>query len=448
MLLSSSKNAINSIHLFNTKTQKIELFIPIDPNNVRMYVCGPTVYDKPHIGNARPGIVFDILRRLLENTYTLTHVSNITDIDDKIINAALAKNTNINTITQGAFDQYMLDMEALNVKAPTFQPKATEYVERMCLIIKDLLEKGFAYIEKSGDVLFNTAKYENYGCFGKPSDENADFVLWKNVTPIQEALEAGYCWETPPYMTYPSDQKSYGRPGWHLECTAMSTALLGSVFDIHGGGIDLSFPHHENERAQSCAFANVDDCANYWVHNGLIQFQGGKMSKSVGNIMFLDQINQQFHALSVRLYLLQTHYRQTLNWSQEGLEKAHKRLTSFYKKLKNIKHAQVLIPDEFIKALSYDLNTPQALALIDQMLQTEQLEQAYACLDMLGLIYKQGCLNWLQRKITPFQKELLEQRQIHKLNKNFIQADLIRKQLLTEGINVEDNKNDYFWHMI
>ena len=454
-------NVCVNLQLFNTLTQAKQSFIPIDPKSVSMYVCGPTVYDRPHVGNARPAVVFDVLFRMLKMRYDVTYVSNITDIDDKIINAAIAQNVSIDQITSKALEAYNHDMRALNVLPPTFTPKATEYVDRMCDVAVRLIQSGYAYVSDNGDVMFDIKSFKDYGRLARVhsniSDDiegssDVDFVLWKNIPAdqLEQAQKAKYCWETPGALCK-DEQTYFGRPGWHLECTAMSTALLGDCFDIHGGGADLMFPHHENERAQTCCYSAKTECANYWMHNGLIQFEGGKMSKSLGNVLFLSDVSEQTHALSVRLFFLQTHYKQTLYWSENGLKLAHERLTSFYKKLRNWECEEVVCKqsDEFIAALENDLNTPLALTLVDKYLQTHAFEKAYSALSVLGLIYDGGVNAWLHRRpLTDEQAVLLEERMECKNQKNYAKADQLRKQLFEQGVIVEDVPDGYQWHCI
>lgn len=442
--------------LFNTVNGMLEEFVPIDVSNVRMYVCGPTVYDKPHVGNARPAVVFDVLFRLLKGLYSkVTYVSNITDIDDKIINKAKENGVGIGVITQKAFEQYRSDMEALNVLSPTMQPKATEYVEEMKRIIVRLVEKGHAYLDESGDVLFRIESFVGYWKWQKPIDDAKDFVLWKNVVDYTVGLEKEYCWESP------LEQGKYGRPGWHIECTAMSSCLLGDMFDIHGGGIDLAFPHHENERAQTCCFTQSNECARYWMHNGLIEFEQGKMSKSLGNIVFLDDVIGEVSGLSVRYYFLQTHYQHTLKWSMENLRLAHIKLTLILKQLNKFEKdwrvddcVNVKNEDnecvEVINALKSNLNTSLALTIIDEYMSVKQYKGVYEGLRILGLIPQQSIQSWLHRRpLTAEQKDLLRKRVECRGSRDFVHADEIRQQLLNDGIAVEDEcDGKYTWYCV
>lgn len=511
----SNKNLKQTVTLqfFNTVTKQTEVFKPIDPEHIKMYVCGPTVYASPHIGNARPMIVFDVLFRLLKVLYpSVTYARNITDIDDKIITAAKEQEKTISQITTAAYEAFSADMKKLNVLPPTYEPKATEYIPNMTDIIKKLLHQNNAYVAENGDVLFDIGQYSDYGLF-TPIDElesghrrlnntnNADisqdnksesdkspldFVLWKNVAD-EDAQKYEYAWLTPDYMK-PLNKKNevmYGRPGWHIECTAMSISLLGAKFDIHGGGQDLIFPHHENERAQTCAYSHEHNCANYWMHNGLIQAEDGKMSKSLGNTIYLKDLHQQFPGESVRYFMLQTHYRHPLIWKKDNLSLAHIKLTKILKTLwlaknnnkdiefnnnteinNNIQlnnNSTQIIPEIF-QALANDLNTPLAITHLDQYINTREYKKAYAALQILGLFpnddtaenvdgivdsIQSNIQNWLQRMIlTEDEKQLMEKRWKAKLEKDFQTADQIRKEFEEKGIVIEDNGEGYVWYNV
>ena len=322
-----------SFNLYNTLNGKKEVLKAIDPKHLKIYACGPTVYNYAHIGNARMAVVFDTLVRTLRSIYPkVTYVSNITDIDDKIIEAAIDQNVDISTITEKYTQIYNEDMSKLNVLAPDVQPKATEYISEMIELIEDLISKGFAY-EKEGHVLFHVPTYNNYGKLSKINREEqiagsrvevapfkkdpADFILWKPSTENQPG------WESP---------WGFGRPGWHTECSAMSKKTLGLPFDIHGGGRDLIFPHHENEIAQSCcSSANIEDpssYAKYWMHNGFVTIEGEKMSKSLGNIILVRELTDSYHGEVIRLALLSSHYRQGLDWNEKVIHQANKLLSN------------------------------------------------------------------------------------------------------------------------
>ena len=370
-------------HLFNTLSGKKEILKPSDPQHVKIYACGPTVYNYAHIGNARMAVVFDTFVRTLRFIFPkVTYVSNITDIDDKIIEAAVEQNVEISVITKKFTKIYNEDMAKLNVLEPDVQPKATEYIPEMIDLIKELVEKDFAY-EKDGHVLFHVPTYENYGKLSnRIKDEQiagsrvdvadfkkdpADFVLWKPSTGVQPG------WESP---------WGIGRPGWHTECSAMSEKTIGLPLDIHGGGRDLIFPHHENEIAQSCCTAaensNPESYAKYWMHNGFVTIDGEKMSKSLGNIILVNELTQKYHGEVIRLALLSTHYRQALDWNDNVIHQAKKLLDKLYSllnELNDVKESKE--PDnDLIEILLDDLNTPGLMANINKLLKNaESLEE-------------------------------------------------------------------------
>ena len=381
------------LKLYNTLTRKKESFQPIDPANVRMYVCGPTVYQRIHIGNARPLIVFDVLFRLLRHLYGEQHVTyarNITDIDDKIIAQAEKNGESIESLTERTTRDFLADAEALGCLRPTHQPKATEHIGEMQAMIAKLIEQGHAYAA-DGHVLFNVPSMPAYGRLsGRNRDDQiagarvevapykrdpADFVLWKPSTPGQPG------WESP---------WGRGRPGWHIECSAMSERWLGVPFDIHGGGLDLIFPHHENEIAQSCCvhgwasapnIREKEDMAAVWMHNGFVEMSGEKMSKSLGNIMTVEAALSQsiYHpALSnagrgeiIRTLMLSSNYRDPLSISQDAIVAAKRRLDGLYGRLHELREVKPVAPtsglEAFIEALEDDLNTPEALAELSRI---------------------------------------------------------------------------------
>ena len=320
------------LQIYDTFSNEKKLFEPIDPSNVRMYVCGPTVYDFPHVGNARPVIVFDLLFRLLRRIYgidNVTYVRNITDVDDKIIAAASENNEDIKSLTERTIKFFHDDADYIGALEPTFEPKATDYINDMINIISCLIEKDYAYVSED-NVLFSASKFSKYGQLsGKNLEEmiagsrvevesfkrsSSDFVLWKP----SKSSEPG--WDSP---------WGKGRPGWHIECSAMSEKLLGKNFDIHGGGQDLIFPHHENEIAQS-ECANNEKFANYWLHNGFVNVEGNKMSKSDGNFVTVNQLKQKYQGEVIRLAMISTHYRQPLNWTENNLTECKKTLDKWY----------------------------------------------------------------------------------------------------------------------
>ncbi len=359
--------------LYNTLSKQKEPFEPLDPNYVRMYVCGPTVYDFAHIGNARPVVVFDVLFRLLKNLYKrVVYVRNITDVDDKINTAAKENKENIRQLTDRTTEAYHDDMNALNALPPTREPRATEHIPQMIHMIEELIKKDFAYPE-TGHVLFETGKYKNYGALARRSlDEMiagarievalykrnpGDFVLWK---PSHED-EPG--WDSP---------WGRGRPGWHIECSAMSAAYLGEEFDIHGGGIDLVFPHHENEVAQSCAAHGTERMAKYWLHNGHLMVDGSKMSKSLGNFLTVRDLLSEHQGETIRYALLASHYRQPLDFTKDQLMQAKQSLDKFYRALGDAGNFSVDLPhvepdSSVMEALLDDMNTPLALTHLQNL---------------------------------------------------------------------------------
>ena len=455
--------------IFNSYTGKKEDFIPLDPNHVKIYACGPTVYNYAHIGNARMAVVFDTLVRVLRYTYPkVTYVSNITDIDDKVIDAANELDVPIEHITQKYTDIYNKDMLKLLVKSPDIQPKATEYIPEMIDLIEDLISKDHAY-EKDGHVLFHVPSYENYGKLSKRNrDEQiagsrvevapfkrdpADFVLWKPSNEMQPG------WNSP---------WGFGRPGWHTECSAMSEKTLGLPFDIHGGGRDLTFPHHENEIAQSCcSSANINDpksYVNYWMHNGFVTVHGEKMSKSLGNISLVKDLTKDNHGEVIRLSLLSSHYRQALDWNDNVIHQAKKLLDKLYKILADIEDVEVSkINDsslEFISPLLDDLNTPGLLANLNKMIKdfrsisNEDLpkfkSKMLLATNLMG-ICQENYLDWFSHNDknldTHKVAKLISERLDAKKKKDFEKADKIRQKLLDMGVEIKDTESGTEWNL-
>ena len=356
-----------TLELYNTLTRSKEAFAPMDATNVRMYVCGPTVYDFAHIGNARPVIVFDLVYRLLRHLYGeahVTYVRNITDVDDKINARAAEEGVSIRELTTRTAKQFHEDIAALGVLPPNHEPRATDHIQGMIDIITKLINKGFAY-EAQGHVLFHVPSMAGYGKLSRRSSDEMmagarvdvasykkdemDFVLWKPSDPELPG------WESP---------WGRGRPGWHIECSAMSAAHLGERFDIHGGGIDLIFPHHENEIAQSCCAFDTDKMANYWMHNGFLQVEGQKMSKSLGNFITIHELLKDWPGEVLRFNMLRTHYRQPIDWTLKGLEESHRILTGFFGDGPSF---MPFLAGPVEQALLDDLNTPQAIAEMHQL---------------------------------------------------------------------------------
>lgn len=451
------------IYLHNTLKQRKDKFIPIDANNVRMYVCGPTVYDKAHLGNAKTPVVYDVLYRLLCYVYGkehVTYVSNITDVDDKILNKHKETGKSIREITEQTYNWYIDDMKKLNVLSPNYRPRATEYIPEMIKLVELLLKNGHAYIADK-QVLFDVDSMPNYGFLSGRSMKEmvagarveiadykknpADFILWKP----SDADQPG--WDSP---------WGYGRPGWHLECSAMSSKLLGNDFDIHGGGSDLIFPHHENECAQSCCAYPGTHFAHYWVHTGMLMINGVKMSKSLGNFYTVDEILAKYPAEALRLLFLTTHYHQPFNFTFEGLEQAKNILDKFYNAL--LKNADIPAEktepsEKLIAALCDDLNTPLALSYLHETLgnlnkaetkeerikyKSELLANAY----MLGLLYNDA-ESWFKGAASDDAEieALIAKRTEAKKNKDWATADAIRNELKERGIVLEDSAAGTTW---
>jgi len=455
--------------IHNTLGNKLEEFNPIDPNHVRIYACGPTVYNYSHIGNARMAVVNDMLVNFLRTIYPkVTYVSNITDIDDKIIAAAEEKKIPIEELTKKFSKIYNEDMAVLGVKLPDIQPKATDHIVEMIHLIETLIQKNFAY-EKEGHVLFHVPTFKNYGSLsGRNRDEQitgsrievapykkdpTDFILWKPSPSPKPG------WESP---------WGFGRPGWHLECSAMSEKTLGLPFDIHSGGVDLVFPHHENEIAQTCAAHNsLDDLrmfAKYWFHNGFVNVKGEKMSKSIGNIRLVHDLIKEYKGEVLRLTLLSSHYRQPLNWTREIIKQNNSMLDRLYRMLKDLEHIdaykdQHQIQENIVDGLYDDLNTPKVIAELNIL--SNQINKAddktkgkikYNLLE-IGKIF--GILQdkpntWLgYGKSENLEEEaierLIKERNEARRNKNFDMADNIRHQLKEKGIEIEDTSDGTIW---
>ena len=456
------------LKLYDTLSRDKRIFRPLDPANVRMYVCGPTVYDFAHIGNARPVIVFDVLFRLLRHIYgadQVTYVRNITDVDDKI-NARAAEeypqlplNEAIRKITETTDRQFHEDVAALGCLMPSAEPRATEHIAEMRTLIGRLIESGNAYVEQD-HILFSVATMPDYGKLARRSlDEMIvgarvevapykrapmDFVLWKPSKPGE------------PSWPSPAGIKTPGRPGWHIECSAMSWKHLGETFDIHGGGIDLVFPHHENEIAQSrCAF-HTPIMANYWVHNGFLQVEGEKMAKSLGNFVTIRDLLRDWPGEVVRLAMLQTHYRQPLNWTTNSLRVAQRVLDHWYELMGGV--APKMLCADVLDALTDDLNTPKAVVSLHE-LRTEAARgnvaaasSLKASAQLVGLLENTGAewsrlrvaaVNIDQDKVTA----LIAARNAARQAKNFRESDRIRDELAKMGVVVKDAKDGTTWEI-
>jgi cysteinyl-tRNA synthetase len=461
--------AAMELKLYDTLTREKRVFTPLDPANVRIYVCGPTVYDFAHIGNARPVIVFDVLFRLLRHLYGETHVTyvrNITDVDDKI-NAraaeeypALPLNEAIRRVTEKTDQQFHDDVAALGCLPPTVEPRATEHIAEMRTLIDRLVASGNAYVAED-NVLFSVPSMPDYGQLSKrPLDEMIagarvdvapykkdaqDFVLWKPSKPGEPA------WPSPAGIATP------GRPGWHIECSAMSWKHLGETFDIHGGGIDLVFPHHENEIAQSrCAF-HTPVMANYWMHNGFLQIEGGeKMSKSLGNVVTINELLKDWPGEVVRLTMLQTHYRQPIGWTLTGLREAQKTLDHWYALTGDV--APGYLCADALDALADDLNTPKAIAALHELRgeAAKGAKPAAACLkasaQLIGLL-QQTSAQWSSFRPASVAVDegkvagLIEARNVARKLKDFKESDRIRDELAKMGVVLKDSKDGTTWEI-
>jgi cysteinyl-tRNA synthetase len=439
-----------SLVIHNTLSREKEPFVPLDPAHIRLYVCGPTVYDYVHIGNARPVVAFDVLYRLLKRRYPrVTYVRNITDIDDKIMNRAAERGETIEALTRRTGEAYQGDMARLGALAPDVEPRATEYVGQMVSLIERLIARGHAY-EAEGHVLFSVPSMADYGQLSrKPRDEliagarvevapykkdSADFVLWKPSTDAQ----AG--WPSP---------WGRGRPGWHIECSAMSVAHLGETFDIHAGGLDLIFPHHENEIAQSRSAFGHAIMAKYWMHNGFLNISGEKMSKSLGNFLTVHELLEQYPGEAIRLLLMSAHYRQPLDFTPDGLQAAKATLDRWYGMLrgKDVK-AAADVPKSVEDALLDDLNTPQAISAIHQLSDPAELR---AGANAIGLL-QQDAETWFRwtpaGSSGPGDTEIeaaIVARQDARKAKDFKESDRIRDDMKAKGVILEDGPKGTTW---
>jgi cysteinyl-tRNA synthetase len=454
--------------LHNTLTRQRELFEPENPERVTMYVCGPTVYNFAHIGNARPPVVFDVLARLLRRTYQLIYVRNVTDVDDKINAAAENEGIEINELTSRYLAAYHEDMAFLGVFPPDIEPKVTEHIPEIISLIERLIKTDHAYVAE-GHALFSVTSFESYGALSGRDQEEliagarveiapykqnpSDFVLWK------PSHKNGVGWASP---------WGYGRPGWHVECSAMVEAHLGETIDIHGGGLDLVFPHHENEAAQStCAHGGEEYC-RYWVHNGLINVESEKMSKSLGNVLLLKDLLMEAPGEVVRLGLLTAHYRQPLDWSSEVLVDAQQKLDRMYGALREagisgaqLSQSNVLPPLTVVEALEDDLNTPKALAELfnlareinreaDAKKRQKLAEVMRAGGWFLGLLQADPELWFIEARSSDVLDEqainsLVSNRESARKAGNFSEADLIRDELRRKGITIEDSSKGSRW---
>ena len=435
-----------TIKLYNIKNRKKEVFKPIDAKNVRMYVCGPTVYDRAHIGNARPVVVFDILYRLLRHKYGVTFVSyarNFTDVDDKINVKAISTGRSIREITDETIGWYNKDMAALGALEPNYTPRATEYISEMIEMIKELIKKGHAYSSKD-HVLFDVNSYEAYGMLsGRSVDDMIagarvevapykrnpmDFVLWKPSNNEQPG------WESP---------WGFGRPGWHIECSAMARSLFGEKFDIHGGGLDLQFPHHENEIAQSCACCGQDSFANVWLHNEMLQVEGKKMSKSLGNFFSVrDLLDEGFSGEVIRFVYLSTHYSKPMDWTVKKAQEAEVTLRKWRKLTKDIQDSK-LISEEVIEALNDDLNTSKAITALHGIAKRGDAKTLKASAQLLGLLNNQMA-GWVEENtfdLSALEALILDVRDKAMKTKDFSELDNLKSSFISAGLDVQMSKD-------
>ena len=452
------------ISLYNSLSRRTEPFTPLDPERVTLYLCGPTVYNFVHIGNARGPVVFDVLARLLRRHYPhVLYARNITDVDDKINAAAQAQGVEIGTITQRFAQAYRDDMAMLGIAPPDIEPHATEHIKPIITMIEQLIASGHAYAA-DGHVLFDVSSYPAYGKLsGRDTDEliagarvevapykknPTDFVLWKPSTPDLPG------WDSP---------WGIGRPGWHIECSAMSAAHLGETIDIHAGGIDLLFPHHENEVAQSTCAHGGKVFARWWMHNGMLTFDGRKMSKSLGNVLLVNELLKLHPPEALRLRLLSGHYRQPLDWSDSAIAQAVSTLDGWYRVLRDLADVELPagklpIPERVEQALCDDLNTPQALAelsvLADAARQSGSAEAKAALLGggaLLGLL-QQSPEAWFRRGDDEIDEahieDLLEQRRTARAARDFKRADAIRDELSAMGVAIEDGAQGTRWSIV
>lgn len=456
-----------TLQIYNTLTRKKEAFIPQNPDHVGMYVCGPTVYDYAHIGNARPVVIFDLLSRLLRVLYSnVTYVRNITDVDDKINAKAHETGEDIRTITERTAKMFHEDMAALNAGLPDIEPRATDHIADMIDMIKELIANGNAY-EAEGHALFDVSSMPAYGKLsGRNMDEMiagarvevasykknpGDFVLWKPSNDTEPG------WDSP---------WGRGRPGWHIECSAMSRKYLGKTFDIHGGGHDLIFPHHENEIAQSCCANKTDVFARYWMHNGHLMVEGEKMSKSLGNFFTVHDLLEDFPGEALRFYLLSAQYRSPFDFTKAGVASAKSTLDKFYTALRqnaDLETEKADAPESFLEALKDDLNTPVAISELHDLMGRFNKEKdrsakavlkgkIMACGYILGILQQDPSV-WLQgnslEDSSGFDSDAIQSminRRIEaKKDKNFGLADSIRDELDQAGIVLEDGPNGTTW---
>ncbi len=447
----------NDLFFYNTLGRIKEKFVPLDKKHVKMYVCGPTVYDDPHIGNARPLVVFDLLFRLLKKNFgsnKVTYVRNITDVDDKIIDRASQLKISIDDLTQKVTNNFFDDCKYLKCLDPSFQPKATEHIQEMVSIIEKLINKDFAY-KKDEHIYFAVEKFSDYGKLSNKKTKELsagarvevsdlkknplDFVLWKPSKNNEPS------WDSP---------WGKGRPGWHIECCAMSEKYLGKSFDIHGGGIDLIFPHHENEIAQSQCANSTKFFSKFWMHNGFVTIKEKKMAKSEGNFVTIRELKKKYNGQVVRLALLSSHYRQPLNWSDELINNCKKTLDSWYELYLENTDA---IEDEDISSLNDDLNTPELISKIHDLAKKtnkgdlNSKKKINNVLKFIGLFSEnpEEYFKFRESNSTvskSYIDEMIQKRNVARNINDFKRADEIRKELESKGIELKDHKDKTSWN--
>jgi len=439
------------LHFHNTLSRKKEIFTPLDAENIRVYACGPTVYDRIHVGNARPLVVFDLLVRVLRRLYPkVTYARNITDVDDKINARAAEEGITIRDLTARTIEAFHSDCVALGVLAPDIEPRATDHIAEMIAMIERLIDKGHAY-EAEGHVLFHVSSMDNYGRLSRRSRDEliagarvevapfkkdaADFVLWKPSAEDQPG------WDSP---------WGRGRPGWHIECSAMSAAYLGESFDIHAGGLDLIFPHHENEIAQSCCAHDTDIMAEVWMHNGYVTVDGEKMSKSLGNFTTVADVLARYPGEAARYALMTSQYRAPLDFSMAGVAEAKASLDTLYRSAGDA--GAGLVDDEVMAALADDLNTPLALARLHELARMANKGDVSAAgalkasAQMMGLLASDPD-SWFRgddADETEIQAAISARAEAKKA-RNFAEADKIRDDLASRGILLEDTPDGTIW---
>lgn len=449
------------LYLYNTLTRSKEQFVPMTPGKIGMYVCGITVYDRCHLGHARSMVCFDVIVRFLRSVgYAVQFVRNITDIDDKIINRAVERGVSIEALTSEFIQAMHDDERSLNIIPPDLEPRATAYIPSIIQLIQRLIDSGYAYLSDNGDVCYEVSRFETYGKLSRKKVDDLiagsrvdvvhekrsplDFVLWK------QAKQGEPSWPSP---------WGEGRPGWHIECSAMAMDTLGEQFDIHGGGLDLQFPHHENEIAQSEACTNKQ-FANYWLHVGMLQVNNEKMAKSVGNFFTIDSVLKGHHPEVVRYFLLSSHYRSPLNYSEDNLQLSRKALMRLYQSIKDVSIIEEKIDEkwlsEFNQAMNDDFNTPMALSVLFQL--SHEVNKEKSTHLAYTLKHLAGILGLLSDEPEVFLKsgavdvdiiaQLIDERLLARKEKNFVRADEIRTQLTELGVELEDSATGTTWRLI